>query len=143
MADNAPPCFPKAEATPDPISKAIEDTGRVQLYGVNFETDSDVLSPAARPVLDRAAKAVLAHSDWRFSVEGHTDNTGGDAHNQPLSERRAAAHAVMRRRGALIEHGVRDDGKQDERDDRLRRSLYGRLLALAGMSAPKTPCSAA
>jgi outer membrane protein OmpA-like peptidoglycan-associated protein len=91
LADNAPPCFPKAEAAPDPIDKAIEGAGRVQLYGVNFETDSDVLSPAARPVLDRAAKAVLAHPDWRLRVEGHTDNTGGDARNQPLSERRATA----------------------------------------------------
>jgi len=91
LADKAPPCFPNAQAAPDPIAKAIEDTGRAQLYGVNFETDSDVLSPAARPVLDRAAKAVLVHSDWRLRVEGHTDNTASDAHNQPLSERRAAA----------------------------------------------------
>lgn len=91
VADKAPPCFPNVGAAPDSIAKAIEDTGRAQLYGVNFETDSDVLSPAARPVLDRAAKAVLAHSDWRLRVEGHTDSTAGDAHNQPLSERRAAA----------------------------------------------------
>jgi len=28
---------------------------------------------------------------WRLSVEGHTDNIGGDAYNQALSERRAAA----------------------------------------------------
>lgn len=91
VSDKAPPCFPNAQAAPDPIAKSIEDTGRAQLYGVNFETDSDVLSPAARPVLDRAAKAALAHSDWRLRVEGHTDNTASDAHNQPLSERRAAA----------------------------------------------------
>jgi len=91
LADQAPPCFPKAEAAPDPIGQALEGAGRVQLYGVNFETDSDVLSAAARPLLDRAAKAVLAHPDWRLRVEGHTDSTGGDARNQPLSERRAAA----------------------------------------------------
>ncbi len=91
LAEQAPPCFPKAEAAPDPIGKAIEASGRAQLYGVNFETDSDVLSSAARPVLDRAAKAVSAHPDWRLRVEGHTDNTGGDGRNQPLSERRAAA----------------------------------------------------
>ena len=26
---------------------------------------------------------------WNFAIEGHTDNTGSDAHNQALSEKRA------------------------------------------------------
>jgi OOP family OmpA-OmpF porin len=40
----------------------------------------------------RDISQVLAeHPDWKLSVEGHTDNIGGDAFNLDLSNRRAAA----------------------------------------------------
>ena len=32
-----------------------------------------------------------AHPAWEFSIEGHTDSVGGQAHNQVLSEQRATA----------------------------------------------------
>lgn len=48
-------------------------------------------------------------------------------------EQKSATHAIMRRRGALIEHEVRNDSQQADRDDRLRRRVYGRLLELAGV----------
>ena len=53
-----------------------------------FATDSAELTPAGRATLDRLAPC---WSHGRFEVEGHTDNTGTDAINQPLSERRAQA----------------------------------------------------
>jgi len=31
------------------------------------------------------------HPDLKLTIEGHTDNVGGDAANQTLSEKRAAA----------------------------------------------------
>jgi outer membrane protein OmpA-like peptidoglycan-associated protein len=63
---------------------------------VLFATDSAELTPQGRSLLDRLAPC------WRggrFEVEGHTDGSGTDAVNQPLSERRAAAvvdHLVSR-----------------------------------------------
>lgn len=42
----------------------------------------------------RSAKVILIlkeKPDWKFSVEGHTDNGGGDAFNQTLSDKRAAS----------------------------------------------------
>ena len=63
---------------------------------VLFATDSAELTPQGRSLLDRLAPC------WRggrFEVEGHTDASGTDAVNQPLSERRAAAvvdHLVAR-----------------------------------------------
>jgi len=55
---------------------------------VLFATDSAELTPDGRATLDRLAPC---WSHGRFEIEGHTDNTGTDAINQPLSERRAQA----------------------------------------------------
>jgi outer membrane protein OmpA-like peptidoglycan-associated protein len=55
---------------------------------VFFATDSAELTPEGKATLDRLAPC------WRaghYEVEGHTDNTGTDAGNQDLSERRARA----------------------------------------------------
>lgn len=45
---------------------------------------------------------------------------------------KASTHALMRLRGALIKHEFHTDGKQDERDDALRRRIYGQILTIAG-----------
>jgi OOP family OmpA-OmpF porin len=55
---------------------------------VLFATDSAELTPEGRATLDRLAPC---WSHGRFEIEGHTDNTGTDAANQTLSERRANA----------------------------------------------------
>ena len=76
------------------------------LRGVQFETNSAELSAAGKAELDGAAAefkrlpADLA-AGVRVSVEGHTDNTGSDAYNQGLSERRAATVG-----GYLVEAGL-------------------------------------
>lgn len=72
----------------NPLDKALE-AGRATLYGVNFDVDAATLRPESRPALDGVVKAAQAHPDWRLAIEGHTDNTGNDAHNQDLSQRRA------------------------------------------------------
>jgi OmpA-OmpF porin, OOP family len=35
------------------------------------------------------ATLLKAHADWKIEVAGHTDSTGGDAHNLTLSQSRA------------------------------------------------------
>lgn len=42
-------------------------------------------------MLQAIAQVLRRNPSWRLNVEGHTDNIGGDAYNQALSERRAAA----------------------------------------------------
>lgn len=60
---------------------------------VNFEFNSDELTPAARANLDEFVKALADErlSKARFAVEGHTDATGSETYNLGLSERRARA----------------------------------------------------
>jgi len=77
----------------DPVAAQLEQTGHVQLYGVNFDLDKSTLRADAKPVLDRMATLLKAHADWKIEVAGHTDSSGGDAHNLKLSQDRAEAVA--------------------------------------------------
>ena len=73
------------------IGDTLSAQGRVRLYGINFDTDSDRLRPDASPTLDQLKAALAANPGWRIVVEGHTDSTSTAAHNLDLSARRAAA----------------------------------------------------
>ncbi len=63
----------------------------IQLPGVNFETNSDVLLPSATDVLEDAAQTLRNNPTIVVEVAGHTDSDGSDEYNQSLSERRAVA----------------------------------------------------
>lgn len=65
--------------------------GRVATQGILFATDSDRLRPESTPTLEEIGAMLSEHPDLRLSIEGHTDSDGDEAHNQDLSERRAAS----------------------------------------------------
>ncbi len=56
---------------------------------VSFDTNSAVIRPNMRPVLDQFAYGVANQPNTEIRVIGHTDNTGTDAINDPLSVQRA------------------------------------------------------
>lgn len=58
---------------------------------VLFDVDSALLAGSARSTLEQVAGVVLEHKKTALVVQGHTDSTGAEQHNQDLSERRAAA----------------------------------------------------
>jgi OmpA-OmpF porin, OOP family len=67
----------------------LKSEGRARLYGILFDTDSDHLKAESKSTLDSLVAAAQAQPTWSFGIEGYTDNVGGDAHNQTLSEKRA------------------------------------------------------
>ncbi len=70
------------------------DTARgliVNLSDVLFDTAKFSLRPEAREKLAKVAGIVSGHPGLRLDVEGHTDNVGGDAYNQQLSEQRGSS----------------------------------------------------
>ncbi|MGO9317070.1 MAG: OmpA family protein [Terracidiphilus sp.] len=71
------------------VMKQLQSEGRARLYGILFDTDSDHLKDESKPTLDKLVAAARTQPTWNFAIEGHTDNVGGDAHNQTLSEKRA------------------------------------------------------
>ncbi|MDO1585167.1 OmpA family protein [Rhizobium oryzicola] len=60
---------------------------------ITFPTDQDQVLPAFYATLDSVALVLNKFNRTLIDVNGHTDSTGSAAHNQALSERRAASVA--------------------------------------------------
>ncbi|HEU5218637.1 MAG TPA: OmpA family protein [Gemmatimonadales bacterium] len=86
-----------------PEGEATYVNGRIVLKGkIHFETGSANIKPKSKKLLDQVAYLMAEHRDIkRVRIEGHTDNVGGTALNQQLSEHRSEAV-----RKALIARGV-------------------------------------
>ncbi|OGX90331.1 OmpA family protein, partial [Hymenobacter coccineus] len=69
--------------------------------GILFDTNSANLRAASQADIVQMAATLQKYPDTNVLVEGHTDNTGTDAINLPLSERRAQAVA-----NATVAQGV-------------------------------------
>lgn len=68
---------------------------------ITFDTNSYMLLPQFRPTLDQVAQTISQYRQTYVDVYGHTDSTGTDAINMPLSENRARSVADY-----LSSHGV-------------------------------------
>ena len=68
---------------------------------ISFDVNSAALRPAMRQVLDPFAGNLRGDPSARISIVGHTDSTGSDAVNNPLSIDRAQSV-----RDYLVERGV-------------------------------------
>jgi outer membrane protein OmpA-like peptidoglycan-associated protein len=73
----------------------------VSMSDVLFDTGKYSLKPGAREKLAKVAGILLAYPSLNIEVGGYTDNVGGDAMNQTLSENRA--NSV---RDYLVQEGV-------------------------------------
>lgn len=73
----------------------------IDLKGVFFESNSDVIKPESKVILDRAVATLNKHSKIKVEVAAHTDNRGSDAYNKDLSGKRASS--VM---AYLNSHGI-------------------------------------
>lgn len=60
-------------------------------YSIEFETNSAVIKPSSFKLLDEIFESAVVAEGLKVGVYGHTDNSGSDAVNIPLSEKRAAA----------------------------------------------------
>ena len=84
--------FP-AENQAKSLEAALAKDRRAVIYGIYFDFNSATIKPQSDRVLHTIAAVMKKNPDWVLTVEGHTDNIGGDAANQDLSSRRAAAVA--------------------------------------------------
>ena len=81
----------KGSAAQSQIGAELESNGRARLDGINFDFSSARLRPESEPLLTQVAAMLNEHPDWTLTLEGHTDNIGGEDYNRRLSEQRAAA----------------------------------------------------
>jgi OmpA-OmpF porin, OOP family len=101
------------------ISKGLESSGRVALYGILFDSNKAEIKPESRPAIDEIAKFLRSVPNAKLDVVGHTDNVGSYDSNLDLSRARAAAVV-----GSLVK-------EYDINPQRLRASGVGFLAPIA------------
>lgn len=82
------------------------ENGQIVIFGkVQFHSGSAEIERSSEPLLDQIAQALDANPQVKkIRIEGYTDNVGGRAVNQKLSEQRAEAV-----KSALVKRGVDGD----------------------------------
>ena len=75
----------------DAMARDINQTGRVALYGIFFETGSAEITAQSETALIEIATLLQSNPDMRLHIVGHTDNEGTLEFNMDLSRRRAEA----------------------------------------------------
>ena len=73
------------------VEQAIAQTGKFVTNNILFDTGKATIKPESEPEIDKVAEYMKANPTARFEVQGHTDNQGSDAVNDPLSQERAEA----------------------------------------------------
>lgn len=86
-----------------PKEAVVVDNKIVLPDAIYFEFGKATIKDESLPILDQVIDILLKNDNYQqLRVEGHTDNIGGDAYNQKLSERRSQAVRLY-----LIKKGVK------------------------------------
>jgi OmpA-OmpF porin, OOP family len=119
-------------ANADGWAQQINQSGRVSLYGINFDTGKATIRAGSETVLAEVVKLLKANPTWAMLVAGHTDNVGTQASNLPLSRQRAqsviawlAAHGVQEAR--LVPAGFGDARPMADNKDEAGREKNRRV----------------
>lgn len=94
------------------MQQAIDATGRIALYGVQFDLDSATIRPESAATLEQIAALLTQQPALQLRIVGHTDPQGTLEYNLKLSQDRAEAvrTALVARHGIaasrLSAHGV-------------------------------------
>jgi outer membrane protein OmpA-like peptidoglycan-associated protein len=87
------------------VERVDEETLLVRFESdILFDVDSAMVRADGRGTLEEVGTVLREYDKTAVVVQGHTDSTGSDSHNQALSERRAASVA-----SELRQRGVDDD----------------------------------
>jgi len=73
------------------LAGSIQQTGKVSVYGIYFDTGKSEIKTESEPALAEIAKMLKADAGLKLYVVGHTDNVGTFDSNIKLSNARADA----------------------------------------------------
>ena len=139
-----------SSAQPVPLDSRYERVTLELLFGVmEWVRKRGVDVTLAKPLFDREVRQLDGRSLWcRPDFELTFRTVGGAAFSRRLHrivietmgadepeylERKLRTHEIMRHRGILIEHHVKEDNGQTERDNAFFRRVAARILTLAGV----------
>ena len=93
-----------------------------------FDVDSTEIKPGFYSTLDKISAVVNKYGKTRLDIDGHTDDTGSEAYNQELSERRAAAVASYLMAEQVLPARLSSGGYGELRPVASNDTEYGRTL---------------
>jgi outer membrane protein OmpA-like peptidoglycan-associated protein len=76
---------------PDAMRTQLEQTGKVALYGIYFDTGKWDIRPESQETLNAVAALLRKNPQMKLYIVGHTDDTGDLTMNLNLSRNRAQA----------------------------------------------------
>ena len=78
---------------------------------ISFASGSAAIKPDFRPILDRFASSLNTNPVTEVTIVGHTDSSGSDAINEPLSLNRAASTRAYLVRQGVSANRISIDGR--------------------------------
>ncbi len=88
----------------DEMKKALDESGKVLLYGILFDLDKADLKQESEKQLSNIVTLMLRNPGIKVEIQGHTDNQGKPDYNMKLSQARAETVKAY-----LKLFGVRED----------------------------------
>ena len=79
----------------------LDAQGFVDIYGINFDIGKYKVKPESYQVIEQITNYLKEHPQVKIVIEGHTDNTGNDASNLTLSDKRA-----MSIKAEIVKRGI-------------------------------------
>ena len=87
-----------------PLYDRLASEGKIITYAITFDTGKATIKPESTGEINRITKIMQEDPTIKFEVQVHCDNTGSDAVNDPLSQKRADAIVT-----ALVANGIPAD----------------------------------
>ncbi len=91
IAKGAVELYARTETDMSAVERSIQETGKFVTNNILFKTGKADLLPESMEEIKKIADYMKKNPSVRFEVQGHTDNQGSDAVNDPLSQKRAEA----------------------------------------------------
>ena len=87
-------CYQVEEVAKDTVKQnqlkeEIETTGKLTVYGINFEINSATIKEESFPTLDEIFNMLKDNEKMQLIINGHTDSQGSAEYNKTLSSNRA------------------------------------------------------
>lgn len=106
------------------LADALAKDGHIAIYGIYFDVDKDVLKGESETALQHILDLLKKNPKLKVEIQGHTDDTGDAAHNQKLSDDRAASVKKW-----LVDKGIAGD--------RLKTKGYGATKPVGDNKTPE------
>lgn len=75
--------------TDQTLQEQLDNKGKVELYGIYFDTDKATIKPESLPTLKRLLALIRQNPGRALEIGGHTDSEGDANYNNKLSQDRA------------------------------------------------------